>query len=354
MKLLEYEAKQLVSNYSIKIPNGKIIKDYSETETPVVLKSQVLSGRRNRFGGVKIVKDSQDLTGAFKTVKSTPIEGHLPFAILAEEVLSINKEFYISLLINREKSRIDLLISSRGGIDIESEGSDSFLQEPISTDNLKDLSLKVSEFLNIETHEFIIEDLLKNLLRCFIENDITLLEINPLVLTSEKELVAADCKITLDDNAIFRHASWNFYDKPANTNFVTLNDRAEIATVANGAGLAMATVDSIESAGLPVANFLDIGGGANEATVLAALSNISRYSNLKAIIVNIFAGITHCDEVARAIVSAKQQIPHLPPLFIRLEGNQLDQAKLILSKSSLKLYESLESAINDAKEVAGA
>lgn len=351
MKLLEHEAKQLIRTYNIPTPQGRIIKSATDISIPSVLKAQVLSGQRNRYGGIQIINNKHSTPKALEVVESVVINGESPVCILAEELLSIEKEFYISLLINRENAQIELLASNHGGIDIESEKSESFLRKPISVKNIKSLSLKLAELFELETHEFFIEELLKNLLTCFKDNDATLLEINPLVLTADSRLIAADCKMTLDDAALFRHSEWSFFDTPANTNFVTLNQDALVATVANGAGLAMATVDAIESAGMSAANFLDIGGGANEPAILAALTHISHYPHLKAIIINIFGGITHCDEVARAILGAKQQIPNLPPLFIRLEGNRQNQAKEILKDSSLTLYDSLKNAIIDVQEV---
>jgi succinyl-CoA synthetase beta subunit len=187
------------------------------------------------------------------------------------------------------------------------------------------------------------------LYRCFTENDATLLEINPLILTKENQLVAGDCKMTLDDAAAFRH------DWPLQTevNFVTINEKGDTATIANGAGLAMATVDAAYDAGLQPANFLDIGGGASVETLLNAFKRILEYPKVKVIIINIFAGITRSDEVARAIIIAKQQLPILPKLYIRLAGTNQREAHALLNTSHIATEITLEACLQKAKEYIG-
>ena len=192
--------------------------------------------------------------------------------------------------------------------------------------------------------------MVKNLYRCLIKNDATLIEINPLIYTTDKKLVAGDCKMELDDAAHFRHPEWKFEEKPTNTNFVTLDENGSIATIANGAGLAMATVDAVRDFGMNPANFLDIGGGSNSASVLAAFQKIMEYPNIKAIVINIFAGITRCDEVAKAIITAKEQISDLPPLSIRLAGTNVEQANALLAEHNIQLLPTLEACLRAARK----
>jgi succinyl-CoA synthetase beta subunit len=192
--------------------------------------------------------------------------------------------------------------------------------------------------------------MVKNLYRCFIKNDATLIEINPLVLTTDNQLVAGDCKMVLDDAARFRHSEWQFEAEQADANFVVLDPHGTIATVANGAGLAMATVDAVVAGDMTPANFLDIGGGASTETVLAAFRRITEFTQVKAIVINIFAGITRCDEVARAIVAARDQIDTLPPLCIRLAGTNYEEAAEILAKANITLLPTLQDCIDAAKE----
>ncbi len=196
------------------------------------------------------------------------------------------------------------------------------------------------------------QDLVEALFRCFCANDATLLELNPLIYTRDGKFVAGDCKMDLDDAAAFRHPEWQFEQAKAEVNFVTLDQNGTVATIANGAGLAMATVDAVADAGMTPANFLDIGGGANEASVLAAFERIVSFPSVKVIIINIFAGITRCDEIARAVIAAKSQITNLPPVYIRLAGTNFEQAVDILTDAGIPTLATLEECIQHAaKEV---
>jgi succinyl-CoA synthetase beta subunit len=208
----------------------------------------------------------------------------------------------------------------------------------------------LAEYLDLPGHTFALQDIIERAYKCFTKNDATLIEINPLVLTAQNKLIAGDCKMELDDAAAFRHPDWNFEDKPANANFVVLDQDGSIATIANGAGLAMATVDAVATAGIKPANFLDIGGGANAASVLAAFERIMEFAHIQAIVINIFAGITRCDEVAKAIITAKDQIEDLPPLFIRLAGTNFEAAAELLAAEKITILETLEECLAAAKE----
>ena len=192
--------------------------------------------------------------------------------------------------------------------------------------------------------------MVEKLYHCLVTNDALLLEINPLVITKDGQVVAGDCKMELDDAAAFRHPDWDFEAEKTESNFVTLDEKGTVATVANGAGLAMATVDAVADAGLVPANFLDIGGGANEASVLAAFKRLMEYEGLKVIIINIFAGITRCDEVAKAIIAARDQMPSLPPLAVRLAGTNYEQAAELLTDHGIAIQPSLADAITAAKK----
>ena len=192
-----------------------------------------------------------------------------------------------------------------------------------------------------------LQDIIENAYRCFIDNDCLLLEINPLVLTSDGKLIAGDAKITVDDAAAFRHLDWQFEDNSTEHNFVILNCDGAVATIANGAGLAMATVDAVVASGLTPANFLDIGGTATSDKVLDCFRQITTLYNINVIIINIFGGIVRCDEVARAIIDAQRQIPDLPKLAIRLSGNRESEARQLLAQYNLPLFDSLEAILED-------
>ncbi len=349
MKLLEYEAKSLLASSGVAVPESQLITDPTSgflSNLPAVLKSQVLTGRRNKYGGIQIVKTQAELKQTLPTVFAADIEGYKAVSVLVEELVDIDREIYLNLTINRDEQAIVLLAHKDGGVDIESQPIEAFFREILSAATIETTALALAEYLELENQEFALSELLKNLLDCMHANDALLLEINPLVITTDNKPVAADCKMELDNAAAFRHADWDFYDKPASANFVELNRHGTVATIANGAGLAMATVDAVQAAGYEPANFLDVGGGANKESVLASFRKLMDYPKLQAIVINIFAGITRCDEVARAILAARDEIDTLPTLYIRLEGTNIHEAREILTKSDLTLHSSLTSAIS--------
>ena len=359
MKLLEYEAKGLLSLAGIATPRSSLIhpNDSPELTFPVVLKSQVPTGGRGKAGGIKVVENKDDLQKIISGLFSLNIKGFKPKTILAEEKLSIKHEFYLSLTIDRASATIQLIANSNGGVEVEDNSADTYLQLVVGRSYMVDgskteewdvIGQKLADYYNLPGQTFVLQDLVENLYKCFTSNDATLLEINPLVFTHDNKFVAGDCKMTLDNSAAFRH-DWKFEEKPAETNFVTLDKAGNVATIANGAGLAMATVDAVADAGLTPANFLDIGGGANTNSLLAAFNRIVEYPGIKAIVINIFAGITRCDEVARAIIEAKKQINNLPPLFIRLAGTNFNEAAALLAAENIPTLSSLEDCLLAAK-----
>ena len=350
MRLLEYEAKNLLSTYRIPIPRGKIfaINELQNITTPVVLKSQVPIGGRGKLGGVQIVRRQSDVESIARKMFNLKIKGFLPSKLLAEEILDINREFYFSLNINRQTASIELLAHTGGGIEIESQDTAAFFRRDI-TDNreFEALADELADYLDIASKAFLLQDIIENAYHCFINNDCLLLEINPLILTSDGRLIAGDAKITVDDAAAFRHLDWQFEDNSTEHNFVILNRDGAVATIANGAGLAMATVDAVTASGLAPANFLDIGGTATSDKVLDCFRQITTLDNIKVIIINIFGGIVRCDEVARAIIDAQRQIPDLPKLAIRLSGNRESEARQLLAQYNLPLFDSLETILED-------
>lgn len=349
MKLLEYEAKAILKSYAIPTPKSLIIDNPNEfLSTPVVLKSQVPVGGRGKAGGIKIVKQGEHTADVAQKIFSLSIDGYKPKTILAEELLSIKQEYYLALVINRSNGIIELLAHRDGGVEIEEQSA--FKQWPIDEHSTGSIAHELAKYFELAESGPDLLSLIKNLYNCFVQSDATLLEINPLVLTHDNDFVAGDCKMTLDDAARFRHPEWSFEDTPANANFVTLDAGGTIATIANGAGLAMATVDAVADAGLRPANFLDVGGGANEASVLEAFKRIMEYPNVSAVVINIFAGITRCDEVARAIISAQSRIPALPKLYIRLAGTNYDEADALLTQAGIPLLPSLTSCIEAIRE----
>lgn len=318
-------------------------------ELPVVLKSQVPVGGRGKAGGIVIVSESDTYQHALDTLLGLSIKGFTPTRILAEELIDIKRELYLSLLIDKTSASITLMAHTNGGVEVEENKASEFLRLTLSPDTFDMSGEQLAEYYDLPDKTFFLQDLVARLYDCFRKNDALLIEINPLILTADNQLIAGDCKMECDDSARFRHPEWMFEAPVAESNFVTLDQQGTVATLANGAGLAMATVDAVADAGLAPANFLDIGGGANTASILAAFERIMEYPNIKAIVINIFAGITRCDEVAKAIIAAKAHIDHLPALSIRLAGTNFEQAAELLQAEGIPVLKTLEDCIENAK-----
>jgi len=351
MKLIEHEAKHLLKTSGVAIPKGILVKNRGEASLlkgPVVLKSQVPVGGRGKLGGVVVVTASEDIPAAIDTLFALDIKGYRPHVLLAEEQLYIAREHYVALLVDRTTADIRLVAHATGGIEVEGNSKKEFLNIPIDDSTLASCTKQLAAYLGYELSK--IEPLLLGLYSAFITNDATLIEVNPLILTTYDDLVCGDCKMELDDAARFRHPEWNFEDTLKDTNFVVLDKQGTIATIANGAGLAMATVDAVAARGMTPANFLDIGGGANTESVLRAFERIITFPRIEAIVINIFAGITRCDEVAKAIIAAKKQIEHLPPLFIRLAGTNFEEAVELLAQENIPTLATLEECLMAAQE----
>lgn len=347
MKLLEYEAKGILRNFDVAVPKSYLAGDEIDF-LPVVIKSQVPIGGRGKAGGIKIVQTADEYRSTVTTISRLEIKGFTPISLLAEELLQIDRELYISLLIDKPSAQIILMANTQGGVEVEDQKN--FKKWELGDRNWELVGEQLAEYFDLPDQTFALQDLVENLYNCFTKSDALLLEINPLVVTKDAQLIAGDCKMELDDAAAFRHNEWNFEAVKTEANFVTLDPEGTVATVANGAGLAMATVDAVADAGMTPANFLDIGGGANEASVLAAFQRIMEYPNIRVIIINIFAGITRCDEVAKAIIAARAQISNLPPLAVRLAGTNYEQAAELLNAEGIAIQPSLTEAIALAKD----
>ncbi|MFZ1257957.1 MAG: ATP-grasp domain-containing protein [Candidatus Saccharimonas sp.] len=348
MRLLEYEAKAILKRFSIPVPNGRVIRaDDALPAVPTVVKSQIPVGGRGKAGGIQVVTSASELPDAIERILHLEIKGHTPSAVLCEELIDIQNEYYLSLIINRSKSCIELVAHQNGGVEVESNDAAGFLHFTLTGDNADAAGEALAELYGLPDKTFVLQDMAEQLYRCFTQSDATLLEINPLVLTTRGTLMAGDCKMELDNAAAFRHPEWDFEDKPTSANFVTLDPQGTVATIANGAGLAMATVDAVTAAGLTPANFLDIGGGATTARVVECFQQITEFPRVNAIVINIFGGIVQCDTVAQAIIEARGAFPSLPTLYIRLSGNRSAEAAELLQHEQLPLYSSLEECIQE-------
>lgn len=264
MKLLEYEAKALLSTSGIPVPKSYLAGAAPEF-LPAVLKSQVPVGGRGKAGGIAIVTDEPTYATERERILALSIKGFRPRVLLAEEQLTIDRELYLSLLIDKSSASIILMVHTRGGVEVETNEASEFLRVPLDGTNADAAGQQLADYYDLADKTFALQDLVEHLYACFVANDALLLEINPLILTKDGALIAGDCKLELDDAAHFRHPEWQFEAEKTEVNFVTLNPDGNVATVANGAGLAMATVDAVADAGLAPANFLDVGGGASKS-----------------------------------------------------------------------------------------
>ena len=368
MNLHEYQSKKLLKSYQIDIPNGHVvnseipnsIKLLLEENKTFVFKSQIHAGGRGKSGGVELINNIRDaesfisnqLGSRLVTYQNLP-HGQPVNKILIEEKISIQKELYFSILIDRQSESIIILCSTQGGTEIEETAKKNeslIFKEYISVGEIptdKQIS-SLSKKLMIPTqanHAF--NNFVVNIFKLFLETDLSLVEINPLIVTKEHKVVALDCKISLDDNALFKHENlrnsfdWSQVDEKeaeahrAGLNYIALE--GSIGCMVNGAGLAMATMDLIKhSGGLP-ANFLDVGGGASAETVSKAFKILLSDKNVRVVLVNIFGGIMRCDVIADGIVSAVKDVGIKIPIVVRLEGTNVEIGKKILGESKLNI-----------------
>lgn len=341
MQLLEHTAKAALASYELPVPGGIFIRKAVElsnvTTFPCVAKSQVPVGGRGKAGGIRVVESSRDLAPVFEQLMSLKIKGHLPSGILFEQKIDAAHESYLAFRLNRDHARVEVIASPRGGVEIEES------KTPPAVITLDDSSLVTAiDTLGFDQATF--EPVFFGLRDFFFANDCILLEINPLITTTTGALVLADAKVAIDDNAKFRHPELSW---PNESNNLHILD-GTIGCIANGAGMAMSTMDTIVARGGKPANFLDIGGGTGEKEFVAALETISKLPGVTSVIINIFAGISRCDEIARGIIAAQSQIPNLQPLFIRLEGTNRDEAVHLLDEAKIAIEPSLAACIDKA------
>ena len=368
MNIHEHQAKQILREFGIKVPNGvfafsvdELIQKVKELRTEkYVLKAQIHAGGRGKAGGIKIINDINELTNASKELlgkklitPQTGPEGKEVKRLYVEEASSIEKEFYLSCLVDRSSSKIAFISSDQGGMDIEEVAKNN--PEKIITTKVnfnKDISdidcEKIITIFNLEDNSKLEAILLiKSIYKMFLSTDASLVEINPLILTKDKKIVCLDAKINFDDNSLFRHPEIlklrDLNESNPTEVEASKHDLAyikldgSIGCMVNGAGLAMATMDIIKLYGREPANFLDVGGGASKEKVSAALKIILSDKNVKGILINIFGGIMKCDVLAHGVVEAAKEIKINVPLVVRLAGTNLLEGKKILDNSGLKL-----------------
>ena len=368
MDIHEHQAKELLKEYNIPTPKGKAVFSVEEAliaakELPgpvYVVKAQIHAGGRGKAGGVKVVKDLESLKNAAETIlgqklitHQTSSEGKLVQRLYIEDGCNIDSEYYFSMVIDRVSSRISLIASTEGGMDIEKVAEEN--PEKILSFNIDPTigfqpfhSRLIANSLNLTGTSFKqAGDFFSQLYKLFTENDASLLEINPLVLTSENNLIALDAKMSFDNNALYRHPKiMALRDETEEDPAEILASKYDLAYIkldgtigclVNGAGLAMATMDIIKLKGSSPANFLDVGGSATKEKVTEAFKIILSDEAVEGILVNIFGGIMRCDIIAEGVVAAAKALSLTKPLVVRLAGTNVDEGKKILSDSGLKI-----------------
>ena len=368
MNIHEHQAKQILKKYGASVPKGEFaftVKELIEKAKKIktekyVLKAQIHAGGRGKAGGVKILNNIEELTDAAKEMlgktlitHQTGPNGKEVKRLYIEESSKIKKEFYLSCLIDRASSKIAFISSDQGGMDIEEVAKKS--PEKIITtkvDYLEDIDdencKKIIKIFNLKDNTILQGiNLIKSIYKMFISTDANLVEINPLILTEDDNLICLDAKMNFDDNSIFRQPEIqslrDLNEEDPSEIEASKHDLAyikldgSIGCMVNGAGLAMATMDIIKLFGQEPANFLDVGGGASKEKVSAAFKIILSDPNVKGILINIFGGIMRCDILAQGVVEAAKEININVPLVVRLAGTNYKEGKLILDNSGLKI-----------------
>jgi len=381
MNIHEYQAKEILKKFGVLVPKGVVILDLKELKNKtknfsnknLILKAQIHAGGRGKAGGIKFIKNTDELVkesnkmyGKVLVTHQTGSTGRKISRLYVEETCSIEKEFYLSCLVDRSSSKIVFISSADGGMDIEK----------IAEDNPEKIIKVVVNFLDVVSEKditkiiepFSLSDKLKKqafqliqaIYKVLIEKDASLIEINPLILTKDEKLLCLDAKISFDDNALYRHPDISSLrdineEDPIETEarkydlaYIKLNGK--IGCMVNGAGLAMATMDIIKLYGSEPANFLDVGGGASKEKVAAAFKIILSDKNVKGILINIFGGIMRCDVLAQGVVDAAKKTNLAVPLVVRLAGTNVELGKKILEESKLKII-SANNLVEAAKKI---
>ena len=375
MNLHEYQAKQVFAKYGVPIPNGEVASTPEQARAVaeklgkrVVVKSQVHVGGRGKAGGIKLADDPKEAEAVASQILGMQIKGLTAEKVLVEEACNISQEYYLGITLDRAARKNVLMVSAAGGVDIEEVAANT--PEKIARVwidpalGLTDYQIRQAVYgAGFEGAALAgAGKFLKALYKVFVEMDCSLAEINPLVLTAEGTLIAADAKIDIDDNALFRHSDLtelrsDSQEDPIEAEahrrglqYVRLG--GEIGVIGNGAGLVMGTLDEVKDAGGSPANFLDIGGGAKADVVSNALEVVLSDPNVKGVLFNIFGGITRGDEVARGIIAGSQRLDIKVPIVVRLTGTNSAEGREILKTTSLVPAETMQEAAAKIVELA--
>lgn len=370
MKLYEFEAKEIASRYGIPVPKGKIASTPDEAEQvarelgkPVVLKSQVLVGGRGLAGGIKAANTPEEARRVAENLLNMKIRGEKVERVLVEEKACIAKELYLSLTIDRATKKPVYLVSEMGGVEIEELAR----KYPGKVHRVYvDPEIGYSDYMARKATQLLglpwglaqdVSSIMKSMFRIMQDYDAELVEFNPLALTCEGRLVALDAKIIVDDNSLHKHPDLapkygrelsEYERKAKELGFSYVELDGDIGVISNGAGLTMATMDSILYYGGRPANFLDIGGGATRDRVKEAVKLMLQHPRSRVLLVNVFGGITRCDEVALGIVEALREVGQTKPIVVRMLGTMEEEGRRILSEHGIPVYTEMDEAVKEA------
>jgi succinyl-CoA synthetase beta subunit len=386
MKIHEYQAKAILKKFGVPVPNGEVTLNGAEADAiaqrlgtkVVVVKAQIHAGGRGKGGGVKLAKSPEEavsiansMIGMTLVTHQTGPEGRVVSRVLIEQGLDIKRELYLSMLLDRQAGKPVIMASAAGGMDIEEVAArtpEKIVRVHVDPGvgivpfEARRLAFGVGLDASL-VNKFV--KLVSSLYEAFIATDASLVEINPLIVTGDGDLLALDAKMNFDDNALYRHADikelrdLNEEDpleieaSKFNLNYIHLD--GNIGCMVNGAGLAMATMDIIKLAGGEPANFLDVGGGANAEQIRNAFKILMSDKNVKAVLINIFGGILRCDVLAQGVIAAVKELGVPVPIVIRMEGTNVDEGKRLLreSKMNFTTADSMDEAANKVVQLAG-
>ena len=381
MDLFEYQGKQYFARYGIAVSAGGValtvdqaVAQAESAKYPVVIKAQVQVGGRGKAGGIKLANNADEVRLHAKNILGMDIKGHIVKRVWVEHASDIAEEYYASFTLDRSAKRHLLMLSAQGGVEIEHVAVvDPTAIVKLHVNPVEGLSLDAAKRAVVDARisekaQDGVAKMLVKLYECFTKGDCDLAEINPLILKTNGDVHALDAKVTLDDNAAFRHPEWDEYRateelddreilaREKNLQYIGLD--GTVGIIANGAGLAMSTLDVVNQVGGKAANFLDIGGGANAELMTAALEVINSDTKVKSIFINIFGGITRGDEVARGIVEAMKRVKLRAPIVIRLDGTNATEGRAIIAaagiaESQLISRPTMLEAARSAVEIAG-
>lgn len=371
MKIHEYQARQIFREYGIPVPDDKLCYTVEEVEHAarelnrmVVVKAQVLVGGRGKAGGVKLAKTVDEARIAGQKILGMDIKGLTVEKVLVADAVEIQKEYYVGLTIDRNTKSVLFMASAEGGVEIEEVAKtnpEAILKFPIDPDlGMTDFLARKIAFELFQDINQVKQaaDIFKKLYRIFMDKDASIVEVNPFVITGDGQLAAIDGKMNFDDNAMFRQADIEAMNEPDEDEKKELEAKAaglsyirldgNIGCMVNGAGLAMATMDVIKHYGGNPANFLDIGGSSSPKKVVDAMNLLMADKNVKVIMINIFGGITRCDDVAKGLVTALNELKVDIPIVIRLSGTNAEEGLRIIAEHNLPTVKSLSEAAKEA------